>query len=164
MKRSICAALLSTALLAGCALDPVRSLTPGAPMEEVLGRFGEPYARTKQLDGAERWVYPTGPLGRSSYLVEFDRDGRVRSVTDMLTDRGFARIEIGRTTQDDVLAMFGPPYRVIPFPRKRETAWDYRFTDAWLYPAIFSVIFDERGVVASTMQQREFYGRESPPL
>jgi outer membrane protein assembly factor BamE (lipoprotein component of BamABCDE complex) len=164
MKSVLFAATLCAALLAGCALDPVRSLPPGAPMDEVLARFGEPYARTRGADGTERWVYPTGPMGRSSYLVEFDRDARVRSVMDMLTDQGFARIEIGKTTQDEVRALFGPPYRVIPFWRKRETAWDYRFRDVWLYPAIFSVIFDERGVVASTMQQREFYGRESMPF
>ena len=104
--------------------------------------------------------YPTGPMGRHTSLAEFDAGGRLLNFVDVLNDRGFARLDTGKSNQEDVRRLFGPPYRVIPFALKRVTAWDYRFTDAWLYPAVFSVIFNDRGVVVQTMQQREFYGNE----
>jgi hypothetical protein len=94
--------------------------------------------------------------------VQFDAAGRVRSVEDVLTDRGFARILAGKTTVEEVRRLFGPPFRVTRFERKRETAWDYRFRDTWTYPAIFSVIFNDSGIVTMTMQQREFYGHDDP--
>jgi outer membrane protein assembly factor BamE (lipoprotein component of BamABCDE complex) len=160
MARSLVLALATGALLAGCALDPLRRLPPGASQEQVRTTFGEPYAQWQDRDGVMRWSYPTGPMGRHTYLAEFDAAGRLANLVDVMNDRGFARLETGKSNQEDVRRLFGPPYRVIPFARMRQTAWDYRFTDAWTYPAIFSVIFDDRGVVVQTMQQREFYGND----
>jgi outer membrane protein assembly factor BamE (lipoprotein component of BamABCDE complex) len=158
--RPLAVVVASALLASGCALDPLRRLPPGASQDEVRLALGEPWTTWQDKDGALRWSYPTGPMGRHSYVAEFDGAGRLRSVEDVMNDRGFARLETGKSTQQDVQRLFGPPYRVIPFARKGETAWDYRFRDAWTYPAIFSVIFNDRGVVVQTMQQREFYGNE----
>lgn len=160
---SLIAALsLLAALLGGCALDPLRQVAPGSTAEHVRGVMGEPWSQWSEPDGSMHWVYPTGPLGRHTYEVQFDAAGTVRSVEDVLTDRGFARIEAGKTTTEEVQRLFGPPFRAIRFERKHETAWDYRFRDTWTYPAIFSVIFNDMGIVTMTMQQREFYGRDDP--
>lgn len=153
---------LLAALLGGCALDPLHQVRPGSTAEHVRGVMGEPWSQWSEPDGIMHWSYPTGPLGRHTYEVQFDAAGTVRSVEDVLSDRGFARIEAGKTTELEVQRLFGPPYRVIRFERKRETAWDYRFRDTWTYPAIFSVIFNDTGIVTMTMQQREFYGHDDP--
>lgn len=160
LGKSLTIALAGALLLAGCALDPLRRLPPGASQEQVRAALGEPWAKWQDQDVVMRWSYPTGPMGRHTYLAEFDAAGQLTTFLDLMNDRGFARLETGKTNQDDVRRLFGPPYRVIPFALKHETAWDYRFTDAWSQPAIFSVIFDERRLVVQTVQQREFYGSD----
>lgn len=157
------AALLAAALLAGCALDPARRVAPGASQEAVRAALGEPWAKWQDDDGVTRWSYPTGPMGRHTYLAEFDGSGRLRGIEDIMNDRGFARLVVGKSNQQDVQRLFGPPFQVIPFSMRRETAWDYRFTDVWTYPAIYSVIFDERGIVKQAFQQREAYGSDRFP-
>jgi outer membrane protein assembly factor BamE (lipoprotein component of BamABCDE complex) len=163
LSGSLAVVLAAAVSLAGCALDPLRRVPPGASQDQVRAAFGEPWAKWQEKDGATLWSYPTGPLGRHTYLAEFDPAGRLRGIEDMMTDRGFARLTVGQSTRDDVQRLFGPPYQVIPFARRREVAWDYRFTDAWTFPAIFSVIFNEQGTVVQTMQQREFYGDRFVP-
>lgn len=160
--RLIAALSLFVAVLGGCALDPLHQVAPGSIAEHVRGVMGEPWSQWSEPDGTMHWVYPTGPLGRHTYEVQFDAAGKVRSVEDVLTDRGFARIQAGKTAEEVVQRLFGPPFRVIRFERKHETAWDYRFRDTWTYPAIFSVIFNDAGIVTTTMQQREFYGHDDP--
>jgi len=152
--------LAAAALSGGCALNPLYRVPPGATPDEVRGAMGEPWASTRQADGGTRWVYPTGPLGRHTYVAEFGADGRLRTFEDVLTDRGFARLRVGKTTEQELEQLFGPPYRVTRFDRLRQTAWDYLFTDNWNYPAVFSAMFDDQGVLVSTLQQREFYGGE----
>jgi outer membrane protein assembly factor BamE (lipoprotein component of BamABCDE complex) len=163
LSQSLFAILAAVLLVAGCALDPLRRVPPGASTEQVRAAFGEPWAKWQDKNGAEFWSYPTGPMGRNCYVAEFDKAGRMTSFMDVMNDRGFARLEVGKSNQDEVQRLFGPPYQVIPFARKRETSWDYRFRDVWTYPAIFSVIFNDQGIVVQTLQQREFYGDRFVP-
>lgn len=157
LRSLICAVAL---LSAGCALNPLVRMHPGSTPEQVREFMGEPWSTTRLADGGMRWVYPTGPMGRHTYVAIFGADGKLRTFDDLLNEKGFALIRVGKTTEPEVEQLFGPPAKITPFARLRQTAWDYRFTDAWNYPAIFSVIFNEQGVVALTMQQREFYGSE----
>jgi outer membrane protein assembly factor BamE (lipoprotein component of BamABCDE complex) len=153
--------LIAALLLGACALDPVRRLAPGATPQEVRAVMGEPWFQTAEPGSGMRWTFPTGPMGRHTYLAEFDAEGRLLRLVDVLNDKGFARLRIGKTTDEQVRQLFGPPYRITRFERLHQTAWDYRFTDAWNEPAIFSVIFDDQGLVVSSLQQREFYGNDS---
>jgi outer membrane protein assembly factor BamE (lipoprotein component of BamABCDE complex) len=65
----------------------------------------------------------------------------------------FAAVRPGMT-MDEVRARLGPPSDTMPFAPSRTLAWDYRFADAWGYMALFSVIFDAQGRVATTQTQR----------
>lgn len=155
------AMFLAIAMLGACALDPVRRLAPGVSADAVRAAMGEPWLQQSDANGTMLWTYPTGPMGRQTYLAEFGPDGKLRSVLDSLSEKGFARLQIGKTTEQQVRQLYGPPYRITRFDRLRQTAWDYRFTNPWNEPAIFSVIFDDQGVVASSLQQREFYGSDA---
>jgi hypothetical protein len=154
------ATFVAISLLCACTLDPARRLAPGASESDVRVAMGEPWLQKAGADGGMDWTYPTGPMGRHTYLAEFGPDGRLRSMMDTLSEKGFARLRIGKTTEQEVRQLYGPPYRITRFERLRQTAWDYRFTDAWSEPAIFSVIFDDQGLVVSSLQQREFYGND----
>lgn len=71
----------------------------------------------------------------------------------ILNDEVVAGVQPGQT-RDDILAMLGPPFQTMSFPRLGHTAWDYRYMDTWGYHAIFSVTFDARGIVVSRISQR----------
>ncbi|MBI4754710.1 MAG: outer membrane protein assembly factor BamE [Betaproteobacteria bacterium] len=145
------AALAGLLVLGACAGVDGRGLRPGvATAEAVRAQMGEPYAVMREADGGQTWQYPRGPLGRQTFMVRLGADGRLVGIEQVLDDTGFGRIAAGQS-RDDVLRLLGPPCCVIPFERRGETAWDYRFTDVWLRPAIFSVIFDDAGRVRSTL-------------
>ncbi len=56
--------------------------------------------------------------------------------------------------QPQVLRLIGPPWRTMDFPNKRQVAWDYRVRDTWGYLVDYSVMIDERGLVAETVAAR----------
>lgn len=147
--RAIGAALLAGLLLCACASDG-RGLQPGVDTAgQVRAQMGEPFAVVPGPEGGAIWQYPRGPLGRETFMVRLDAGGRLLGVEQVLTESGFTRIAVGQSAEE-VRRLLGPPCCVIPFPRRSETAWDYRFTDAWQRPAIFSVIFGDDGRVRST--------------
>lgn len=105
--------LLAFALLwlGGCSLLPVRSITPGMSREEVISRMGQPTAAVRLASGT-RLQYSGQPGGQFAYMVDLDASGRVLSVRQVLDEKEFGRIQLGRWTKSDVLNEFGPPARV----------------------------------------------------
>jgi len=70
-----------------------------------------------------------------------------------LTDAAAARIERGMTTEQ-VRGLIGEPWNTVRFDNTRTTAWDYEYHDGWGYDAVFSVIFDDAGVVVGKISVR----------
>ena len=64
------------------------------------------------------------------------------------SDDVFAQIQVGMTT-DEVLQRLGKPDESMPFPLSQTDSWGYQYYDTWGYLAIFSVMIDDRGMVAS---------------
>ncbi len=136
--------------IGACALGGVR---PGAPEADARRALGQPTLEFDHSDGTRQLVYPTGPLGTQTFMV-YTRGGSVQRVEQVLTDDTFHRIQAGITTREDVRRMIGPPYRVARFENLKQHAWDYRFRDTWGYLADFSVMIDDRGIVASKVIAR----------
>ncbi len=152
--RSALLGLMLLALLAGCASYSGRGLKPGIATEtEVREGMGAP-ATTWETPGESTWAYPRGPLGLETYLVQFDESGKLALIEQVLNDDRFAQINLGMT-QDDVLHLIGPSFQIITYPRTGYTSWDYRYRDTWEQSALFSVIFDQAGLVKGTFKQRE---------
>ena len=63
-------------------------------------------------------------------------------------------------TRAQLERLIGPPWRTVDFPNLRQVAWDYVFQDSWGYIVDFSVMLDERGVVAATVYARRESGRD----
>jgi outer membrane protein assembly factor BamE (lipoprotein component of BamABCDE complex) len=76
------------------------------------------------------------------------------SFEQVLDDAHFAKIEIGKTTRDEVNPLIGPPWRTIDFPHQQHTAWDYLYRDIWGFRVEQSIVFDAAGVVVSKPQVR----------
>lgn len=147
--------VLVAALLWGCSTLGIGRLEPGrSPEAEVRQALGEPALTLDGANGARQLVFPQGPAGTQTYMAFIAPDGRLSRLEQALTEDSFRLIAVGKSSRADVLQLIGPPWRTIDFPNKRQTAWDYRFRDAWGYVAEFSVMLDERGIVAETVTVR----------
>jgi hypothetical protein len=148
------AAVAFVAFLAGCAAYGGSGLPPGAPEAQVRAAMGAPALEFSNPDGSRRLVYPRGPLGTQTFMADIDRNGKLESVTPVLSDDAFYHVKPGMT-RDDVLRTIGPPGETMHFARTNQDAWDYRYQDTWGYVAIFSVNLDATtGVVVSTFKRR----------
>lgn len=152
------AGLSVVVLLAGCAAYSGYGLKPGiAKAEDVRRTMGVPERICERAGGGQTWVYPRGPAGFATFNAHLDGSGVLTSIENVLDERGFARVRAGESTKNDILCLFGAPYHETYFKSRRELVWDYRFQDAWGYPARFHVLFNDDGVVTMTMQLREHY-------
>jgi hypothetical protein len=156
MRSAIILQLLAL-LLAAC--TPFGLVRPGAPEAEMRRSMGTPAMEFDNPDGSRQLVFTTGPLGTQTFMVTVS-NGTVRRSEQVLTDDTFFRIHAGTTTREEVRHMIGPPYRVVRFNNLGQDAWDYRFRDTWGYLADFSVMIDDRGVVANKVITRMESGRD----
>ena len=140
------AALLLALALAGCA-SPQR-LTVGTPEAEVRATLGRPQAVHALADG-QRLEYTLGPLQQTTYMVDLDRRGAVRSVRQVRTLDNFFRLKPGFDGTDSVRREFGAPWRVEHYPPSGLTAWLYPHLEAGSFNSVIAVHFDAKGVVHS---------------
>jgi hypothetical protein len=102
--------LLAAALLGlgGCSIFPINAVKPGMSRDEVVATMGQPTAAVALREGT-RLQYSGQPGGQYAFMVDLDAAGRVASVRQVLTEKDFERIELGKWTRDDVLREFGRP-------------------------------------------------------
>ena len=141
-------AALLLLLLAACAATP----QAGMREAELRQSSGDP-ALVVAVPEGKRWFYPGGPFGAPTYAVDFNAAGMATQVRIALTDNATLQIAIGDSAAD-VLQRIGPPLRTIRFNNLRQTAWDYRYRDTWGYLVEFSVMMDERELVAGKFSRR----------
>lgn len=147
-------ALLLALACVACASYDGRGLQPGVSTEaQVRGVMGAPAAEYRDDDGSRVLAYPKGPLGTQTYMARVGPDGVLRSVSQVLNDDVFNQIAPGMT-RAQIENLIGPPGETMSFALSGQVAWDYRYTDAWGYTAIFSVAFDGNGVVVSKFKRR----------
>ena len=146
-----CRSLLAFALallLAACA-TPL-SLKPGASIDEARATLGRPTAELKLPDGGTRLQYSGQPNNQSVVNADFDAQGRLRVVEEMMTDESFARVRSGKDTQADVLRDFGRPAEIFHYRLSNETAFMYRYYTHGGFKAAMFIYFDPAGVVKRT--------------
>ena len=155
MNHRLPLSLAAVALLVtGCAALAPPSFAPGTGMGEVEARMGKPKDIVKAPDGVTVWQYPNGPLGQTTYMVDFGADQRVKSVYQALTFERFAKIVPGTTTQDDIRLLFGRPGQTMFFGRTNEEVWSYRYQSGASSNWIFNVNLDAKTrIVRSTGQE-----------
>lgn len=141
-------ALALALLLAACA-SPL-SLKPGTSIEEARAGLGRPTAELKLPDGGTRLQFSGQPNNQSVVNADFDAQGRLRIVEEMMTDGSFARVRAGRDTQADVLRDFGRPAQVFHYRLSNETAFMYRYYTHGGFKAAMFIYFDPAGVVKRT--------------
>jgi hypothetical protein len=92
----------------------------------VTGQMGKPAARHPLPDGGMRLVFPRGPVGKETYMVDLGPDGRVRSWKQALTPQQFELVVPGVSTQTLLFELGPPADRRLNGPTGGEI-WSYRF-------------------------------------
>jgi hypothetical protein len=118
--------VLGVVLLAGCAAYGPGDLKPGDSEVAVVQRMGEPAARHTLPDGATRLVFPRGPEGLHTWMVEIGRDGRVLRWHQALSEAAFGRITPGLAA-DELLRDYGPPAVRQPLGWQPWVVWSWRY-------------------------------------
>ncbi|MEF8700097.1 MAG: hypothetical protein V5B32_00445 [Candidatus Accumulibacter sp. UW26] len=158
--RSLCQSLsllVAVLLLAACAGYDGRGLQAGvATRSEVIASMGTPALGWRNADDSEQLAYPRGPAGAQTFMVFIDPRGRLQHIEPVLDMAHFARIEPGKTDQEGVLRLIGPP---VPqwtsyFKARNELVWEWQFCDSWNQLARFDVLFDATTGIVRTSYQR----------
>ncbi|MDR2452923.1 MAG: hypothetical protein LBE85_14430 [Candidatus Accumulibacter sp.] len=149
--------------LSGCAGYGGSDLKPGeSRLADVIASMGAPAMRWRDADGRGQLAYPRGPAGTQTFMVFLAADGRLQRIEKVLDREHFARIEAGRSDEDEVLRLLGPiasPRNETYFERRDELVWSYLFCDSWNQEAYFDVLFDAAtGIVRSTQQRPNYVG------
>lgn len=117
--------LLSFAALAGC-IGP-QALVPGqSTVVEMRARNGTPTDIRFDRNGDELWEYARGPQGYETYLVRVGSDGKVKEVSQILTDDQLMKIVPGTMNKADVRNLLGRPSDQTYTGAGTEWSWRYR--------------------------------------
>jgi hypothetical protein len=119
-------------VLAGCATDIARVVSPGMAPGEVSARVGKPI-----VAGQSYWDYSRQPHGY--YRVSFGADKRVSDVRNLHTEENFLKLQPGMTPQQ-VAATVGITSYIESYAFGT-TSWRYRYRDAGI-AKLLHVIFD----------------------
>jgi hypothetical protein len=146
MPRVRLAVALACVLLAACASLP----TPGMDEAQLRAKMGKPDAVRANADGSQTWEYPTGPLGRQTYMVTVGADRAVRDVRQVLSDEYFSQVRAGMS-REDVRRLLGKPGSVSVFAARDEEVWSWRYLGET--PRFFNVMFDRSAGTVRTVQR-----------
>lgn len=135
-------------LLAGCA-------APGgiAPQKstnvEVRAALGNPTDIRFDRNGDELWEYARGPGGYETHLVRIGSDGKVKEVSQILTQERLMAITPGKTTKQEVRHVLGRPSDT-SYPGTGE-AWSWRYNLGGSQLAHLVVTFNPDNTVRERM-------------
>jgi len=128
-------------MLAGCAMPS--SIVPGsATADELLQKLGKPTDSRPNPQGGEFWEYVYGPAGTETWRFGIDRNRKVATATQLLTQERLHRVVPGVTTESQVLELLGPPREITRF--REEIAWEWN-ADLSPQKGIFVVRFSPDG-------------------
>lgn len=125
--RACAAAALAAMLILAACTSPA-SIKVGETQADVESRF-PPKARVALPGGAERFQYPSSPMGVTAYMVDFGADGRVQSVTQALTPDNFYKNLRPGLTKQETLVLLGAPGIESWYPRLEQDVWTWRYWD-----------------------------------
>ncbi|MFK0376590.1 hypothetical protein [Pandoraea sp. NPDC090278] len=143
------AGLLALSLTA-CITPTWQQLPASASQAEVQAQLGKPKEVYPLAPGVTRWLYPTKPFGEETIAADFDAQGRLLHVTQVLSTQEFNKVEIDKWTKTDVLHHFGEPVETSAFPLMKREVWTYRFKQDDVWFSMMNFYFDADGIVKTT--------------
>jgi hypothetical protein len=121
-------------------------MVPGqSTIVEMRARVGTPTDIRFDRNGDELWEYATGPMGYETYLVRIGTDGKVREVTQILTEDQMMKLVPGTMTKADARNLLGRPSDQT-FTASG-TVWSWRFMKFGVQPGYLTVRFNPDNTV-----------------
>ncbi len=142
--------LMAAVMLALAACATPQSLAPGATLEQARAKLGNPTGNYSLAGGGTRLQYSNQPFDQSVWNADFDSQGKLARVEQMMSDSAFARVQSGKDTRNDVLREFGQPAETFVYKLRNESAWMYRYFTHGGFKAAMFIYFDPAGVVKRT--------------
>ena len=138
----------AVSMLAACATP--QSLKPGTTVEQARAALGTPTGSYSLAGGGTRLQYSNQPFDQVVWNADFDAQGRLARVEQVMSDAAFARVQSGKDTRSDVLRDFGQPADTFSYKLVNETAWMYRYYTQGGFKAAMFIYFDPQGIVKRT--------------
>ena len=146
-------------LVAGCAGYEGRGLVPGqSTAAEVDALMGPAAERRPGPNGETVLWFPRLPAGRMSYAARIGPDGKLIAIEQRLTEENLVYLERGKTTDEMVHDLFGPPNKVNQFPRMQREIWTYQMPAVMTEWKVLFVQFSPDRVL------REYYYMDDPEV
>jgi len=146
-------------LATGCAGYAGRGLVPGqSTAAEVEALMGPAAERRPGNNGETVLWFPRLPYGRESYAARIGPDGKLVSLEQRLTEENLAFLARGKTTDEMVHDLFGPPEKVNQFPRMQREIWTYQMPAVMTEWKVLLVQFSPDRVL------REWYYIDDPEV
>lgn len=140
-------ALLAGALLAsGCAnFEPAANVKPGyTNVAQVEQSMGKPDMTWRNAKGQViQAAYSDQPAGFTTFMVYFNDQGVVTGVTQVMSDKYFAKIKNGMDGHQ-VHEILGPERSVDHFKNLHQVDWNFGYCSSGNTREVFSVSFDDR--------------------
>ncbi|MEK8048679.1 hypothetical protein AACH10_00320 [Ideonella sp. DXS22W] len=130
-------------LAAGCSvLSPV---LPSAGQDEAaaVAALGQPTARYPMPQGATRLEFARGPLGRETYMVDLDAQGRVTQAEQVLDLWHLKRVTDGMDREALLRLLGRPGDRQREYMNRETWYWRYANNDC----LVFAVTLNAQGRV-----------------
>jgi hypothetical protein len=121
-------------------------MVPGqSTIVEMRARVGTPTDIRFDRNGDELWEYATGPMGYETHLVRIGTDGKVKEVTQILTEDQMLKLVPGTMTKADARNLLGRPSDQT-FTASG-TVWSWRFMKFGVQPGFLTVRFNPDNTV-----------------
>ena len=158
--RGLVQIAIAAFVLAGCDFTyGPNQLKPGASIDDVRRQMGAATDEKRNPDGTRVWWYVRGPQGFHTYKIIFDKDERVVTITQVLTEQNFRNIVADKTTKEDLLELLGRPRETMTYPNRQEEVWTWRYQDG-TFNKYLHVSMNLSGVVRAYTTENE---STSPP-
>jgi hypothetical protein len=121
-----CVPSIGALLLAACAGYAPRDVQIGDSADAVSKSMGVPTARYTLPQGGTRLEFARGPMGKHTYMIDLDAQGRVAAWHQVLTEPNFGLVREG-WSQDELLMNLGSPSDRRSGGRQGGEVWSYRY-------------------------------------
>lgn len=136
--RLIAAALSALLLTTACSV--LRPVLPTAGQDEAaaVAALGRPTARYAMPDGATRLEFARGPLGRETFMVDLDAQGRVTQAEQVLDLWHLRRVSDGMDREALLRLLGRPGDRQREYMNRETWYWRYANNDCLVFAVTLS--------------------------
>lgn len=135
---SIGTALAALLLATGCSLLSPVLPSPGQDEAAAVAALGRPTARYAMPDGATRLEFARGPLGRETFMVDLDAQGRVTQAEQVLDLWHLRRVTDGMDREALLRLLGRPGDRQREYMDRETWYWRYANNDCLVFAVTLS--------------------------